>query len=460
MIVPKTKAEVKQEIITEDMLVVNPNAAGIDIASKEHWVCVPKRRDEENIKRFSAFTCDLYAIARWLKKCSITTVAMESTSVYWIPLFQILESEGFEVYLVNAKHFKNVPGRGKTDRLDCQWLQKLHSFGLLRASFRPNDQICQIRTLLRYRESLIRMNAKHTQHMHKALDQMNIKLGKVIDDITGVSGTKIISAILDGQRDPEKLADLCDYRIKAGREEIIKSLEGDYRREHLFTLKQSLQLYRFTTEQIVSCDNEIENFLQHMDDKMEVQATFEFFDNKSLKKKKRRSNEPYYNAQRYLLKIVGVDVTKVDGLGASTVQTIVFEVGLDMHKFKTDKHFTSWLGLSPEPNKTGGKDRTQKTRKVQSRAAAAFRLGARSLQHSTCYLGNFFRRVAARRGYAKAVTATARKLAVIYYHMVKEGKEYQALDENFYEQQYKQRVIKNLEKRAKQLGFELVPQKD
>lgn len=445
----------------EKLQVVNPDAAGIDIGSEENWVCVPPNRCKDNIRQFGGFTCDLYAIAHWLKECNVTTVAMESTGVYWIPLYQILEAQGFEVCLVNAKHFKNVPGRPKTDRLDCKWLQRLHAYGLLSPSFRPDEQICQIRSLLRHRENLVRMNAKNIQYMQKSLDQMNIKLAKVISDITGVTGIKIIEAILNGERDLEKLAELRHSTIKAPKQEIVKSLEGDYRPEHLFTLKQSLEAYNFIKEQILQCDGEIEKYLQEMDktDNTPTQITFEFIEQPKTnsKYKKPNKNSPNYDANSYLLKIAGVDLAKVPGLDGSTAQTILFEIGLDMHKWKSEKHFASWLGLCPNSKKSAGKILSSKTNKVKNRATSAFRMAARSLQKSQCYLGAFFRRILSRRGFAKAVTATARKLAIIVYHMLKHGVEYQEVGENFYLEKYKEKVLRSLQRRAQQIGFDLVP---
>lgn len=443
----------------EKIEVVNPKSAGIDIGSKEHWVGVPPEMAEENVRKFGTFTCDLYEIAEWLTELGITTVAMESTGVYWIPLFQILEAAGIEVCLVNAKYFKNVPGRGKTDRLDCKWLQKLHTFGLLRASFRPDPQICQIRSLLRHRENIVRMGATHIRHMQKALEQMNIKLVNVISNIAGVTGLKIIQAIIDGERDLAKLADLKDYRIKASEEEIIKSLQGDYRDEHLFALKQSLEMYNFVQKQIIECDLEIEKYLQKMDKQDEPgQATFEFVKTGKHRnrKNKAKKNEPRYDANSYLLKITGVDLTKIAGISDSTALTIVFEIGLDMTKWKSEKHFISWLGLCPKPDKSGGKILGTETRKVQNRATQAFRMAALSLNKSDSYLGHFFRKIAAKRGFHKAITATARKIAVIVYAMLKNKMPFKELGPDFYLQQNKEKMIRNLIRRATALGLEVV----
>lgn len=454
------KKQLKKALMDETLSIINPNAAGIDIGAKEQWVCIPANRCEDNIRRFDAFTCDLLEIARWLKDNSITTVAMESTGVYWIPLYQILETRGFEVYLVNAKHFKNIPGRKKTDKIDCKWLQKLHSFGLLTSSFRPNDEICRIRSLFRHRQNTVKQNSRNILHMQKALEQMNIKLHHVIDDITGVTGTKIIQEILKGERDPLKLAQLKHFRIKATLQEIVKSLEGDYRSEHLFALKQSFDSYNFKKAQIVECDVELEKMLQEMDKTLK-QSTFDFLEEEGqIKKKKKRKpkrNAPSYDAHSYLKNIVGVDLTEIPGIKELTAQTIIFEIGLDMSKWATSKHIASWIGLAPNPQKSGGKIIKQRTKKISNRAANALRMGASTLQNSKTYLGAFFRKVLFRSGRAAAITATARKLLVIIYNMLKNKTPYHELGEEYLLQQNKDRVMRKLSKQAKKLGFSLVP---
>lgn len=443
--------------------VINPNAAGIDIGSAEHWICVPPDRSEQNIRKFGTFTSDLYATAKWLKEeCQITTVAMEATGVLWIPLFQILEEAGLEVWLANPKHCKNVPGRPKTDRYDCQWLQRLHACGLITRSFRPQDNICQIRALVRYRDSLIRMNATNINHMHKALEQMNIKLNLVVSDITGMTGLAIIDAILNGERDPQKMAQLKDPRIKASNEDICKALVGDYREEHLFTLKLSLNHYRFILDQITQCDQDIERHLQQMFQTQEQlqqdQLMFDFAAPLPQKRKRKPVKNPIsFSADSYLYNITGVDLTQIPGIHENTALTIISEIGLDMSKWETDKHFTSWLGLCPNRKISGGKLLSCFTRKVQNRAANAFRMAAMSLKKAQCYLGAFFRRIAAKRDFSKAVTATARKIAVIFYHMLKDGTSFFELGHEFYEKQYREHRIKNLHRQAAEFGFELVP---
>ncbi len=319
----RSKRASKRKAVQE---VIHPNAAGIDIGAEQSYVAVPADRDETPVRSFGCFTEDLHALAHWLQACGIDTVAMESTGVYWVPLFQILEGYGFEVYLVNARHVKNVPGR-KTDVLDCQWLQQLHSFGLLSASFRPEDDICVLRSYWRHRNNLIRYAAAHVQHMQKALEQMNVQLHKVISDITGVTGLRIIEAILDGERDRQKLAALKDHRIKSSADRIAKALEGDYRQEHLFALRQALETYRFYQQQIALCDQQIETYISGLDDRVDVTQT-PLPPLKSGRKKPSR-NQPAFDLRTHLYRISGVDFTRVEGLNVLTVQTILSEVGLD-----------------------------------------------------------------------------------------------------------------------------------
>lgn len=444
---------------SQGFIVTNTNAAGIDIGSKEHWVCVPADRCEKNIRKFGTFTSDLHTMANWLKECQVTTVAMEATGVLWIPPFQILEEAGLDVCLANPKHCKNVPGRPKTDRYDCQWLQRLHSCGLIMRSFRPEDDICKVRAYVRYRQSLIEENAVNIHHMHKALEQMNIRLGLVVSDITGVTGLAIIDAILDGERDPHKLLELKDRRIKASEEDICKALVGDYRKEHLFMLKIALERYRSTIGQLGQCDQEIAHCLEEMfpEQEQKDQLTFDFAEslpNKS--KRKPAKNAVGFAADTYLYKITGVDLTQIPGIHENNALSIIAETGLDMSQWATDKHFASWLGLSPNRKISGGKVLSSATRKVQNRAAHAFRMAALALKYAHCHLGAFFRRIAAKRDFSKAVTATARKIATIFYHMLKDGKSFVELGQDFYEQQYREQRIKSLQRQAASLGFQLV----
>lgn len=432
---------------------INKNAAGIDIGSGEHWVCVPSDRAEQNVRSFGCFTPDLMALAEWLIECQVETVAMEATGVYWIPLFQILEAKGLEVNLVNAHHVKTVPGR-KSDVLDCQWLQKLHTFGLLSASFRPNDQICVLRSYIRQRETLIKEAGTHIQRMQKALIQMNLQLHKVISDITGTTGMAIIRAIVAGERNPHKLAALKDRRIQSSTDKIAQALSGDYRAEHLFALQQELILYDIYQQQITATDREIENCLAKFESQTEDPPPAR----KGKKRKKPPGNEPNFNLHRHLFRIGGVDFTQIDGLNVLTVQTILSEVGLDPTRFPTVKHFCSWLGLCPGSRITGGKVKSSQTRKVVNRAANAFRLAAQSLSRSRSALGSFYRRLRSRLGAPKAITATAHKLARMFYRLWTTREAYTDPGADYYQQQYRERMVNNLKKKALSLGFELVAQ--
>jgi transposase len=447
----KKKRKRKRKVTDLDALEqINLNAAGIDIGAEEIFVAVPKGRDAESVRSFPTFTVDLHRMADWLEMCGIETVAMESTGVYWIPLYEILEERGFDVNLVNARHIKNVSGR-KSDVLDCQWIQQLHTYGLLQPSFRPPEQICAIRSLVRHRDMLIRYRSSHIQHMQKALVLMNIQLTNVLSDITGMTGMKIIRDIVAGKRDPEVLARHRDRRCKKSRSEIVKSLEGNYKREHVFALKQALELYDFYDRQLRACD-------------VELEALYDKFDppdgsgtEPPARTTKRRKNQPYFDLTRSLYRLTGVDLTKVDGLDAMTAQTILSEIGIDMSPWPTVKHFTSWLRLAPNNKVTGGRVRSRRTQPTQNRASTAFRIAAQSLARSDSALGAFYRRMRARHGAPKAITATAHKLARIVYFMLKRREPYRDPGADYYEEQHRVRVIRNLQRRAAKLGMRLEP---
>jgi transposase len=377
---------------------------------------------------------------------------MESTSVYWIPLFLLLEEQGFEVCLVNARHVKNVPGR-KTDVEDCQWLQYLHSVGLLRGSFHPPEEVSAVRSVLRHRSSLVRMAASHVQHMQKALTQMNVQLHHVISDITGKTGLLILNAILAGERDPATLAELRDRRIRASRETIAKALVGTWRREHLFTLGQSLSAYRHYQGQITQCDGEIQEMLSHFDSRIDPTQPPPM----PSPSHKPRGNEPYFDLRTEMYRILGTDLTAVPGLEAATVHTLFAELGRDLSAFRTSEHFCSWLGLCPDNRISGGKILSVQTRKVKHRAATVLRLAAQSLHRSDSLLGEFYRRMRARLGAPKAITATAHKLARLIYHLITTGQPY---DESVFahsEQRQQQRRARRLQTQAAAMGYKLVP---
>jgi transposase len=433
---------------------LNPDAAGIDIGATEIYVAVPPDRDSEPVRMFPTFTQDLHRLADWLQQTGIRTVAMESTGVYWIPLMQILEDRGLNVYLVNAKHVKNVPGR-KTDVSDCQWLQYLHSVGLLRASFRPDQEICAIRSLWRHRDSLVEMATCHVQHMQKALDQMNLQIHHVISDITGSTGLAIVGAILKGERDPEKLALLRDPRIRASHETIVKSLVGDYRREHLFTLRQSLEMYRQYERKLLLCEAEIQRLMQTLEGQSDPSRLPQAKD--SVKKCKVMSPAKAMTLRAEAYRILGVDLTTIPGISVLHVQTILAELGPDFSKFRNAAAFSSWMGLCPNNDISGGKVLWSRTRKVKNRVALTLRMAAQSLQHSKSSLGEFYRRMRTRLGAPKAITATAHKLARIIFHLLTTKEAY---DDSVFarsEERCQHRARKRLIAQARALGFNLVP---
>jgi transposase len=435
------------------MPVLCPNAAGVDIGSREHYVAVPPDRDEQSVRTFGNFTCDLHLMAKWLRECGIVTVAMESTGVYWIPVFEVLEQYGFEVMLVDARQVKTVPGR-KTDVLDCQWIQILHSVGLLRGAFRPDGPVAVVRSYWRQRAGLVESCSKQIHLMHKALEQMNVQLHKVLTDITGMTGMKIIRAIVSGERDPVALARMRHPLVKSSEETIAKALMGNYRAEHMFALTQALELYDVYQEKIRDCDKQIERVMKTFEAKADPKALAAKPTKKS--KYKRRKNEPYFNLRSHLYRMTGVDLTLIDGIDAMTAQTVVSESGFDMSRFPREKNYASWFGLCPDNRITGGKVKRRRSRNVHNRGAQALRLAAQSLHSSKTALGAFYRRMRARLGPAKAITATAHKLAKLIYRMLKYGEDYVDKGQDWYEQQYRHRVLRNLRNRAQHMGYALI----
>ena len=429
--------------------IVHPDAGGIDIGSRKHYVAVPGDRDAEAVRCFGCLTPDLHAMARWLKACRVTTVAIESTGVYWIPVMQVLEEYGLEVYLVDARQAKNLPGR-KTDVKDCQWLQQLHSHGLLSRAFRPADAICVLRSYWRHRKELVEMASMQVQWMHKSLEQMNLQLHKVLSDITGVTGMKILKAILDGQRDAVVLAQMKHPLVQSSEDTLAQALTGDWRVEHLFTLRQAVELYEVYRQKIEACDQEIERYMQSLNVRGDAK------DLPSRGGGTRRKNQPHFDLRRRLYELTGTDLTSIDGIDAMTAQTVVSESGIDMSRFATEKHYSSWLGLCPNHQITGGKVRRRRTRKVRNRAAQALRVAAQSLHKSKTALGAYYRRMRSRLGPAKAITATAHKLAVLIYRMLKYGMTYVDQGQQAYEKQYRERTLQMLKKRVKQMGYAMV----
>ena len=437
----------------EGLSQLNLNASGIDVGATSHYVAVPADRAEQPVQEFEAFTADLYRLADWLTGCGVETVVMESTGVYWIPLFGVLEERGFQVMLVDPRRIKNVPGR-KTDVRDCQWLQQLHTYGLLSGAFRPDEDIRRLRSYLRQRAMLVEYASHHVQHMQKALTQMNVKLQHVISDITGKTGMDIMEAIVRGERSPRRLAQLRDPRIKSDEKTIAKSLQGHWRQEHIFELTQALELYRTYQDKIAQCDGEIEAQLERFEDRSDGEPPA------PNGKKRNQKNAPRFDVQNQLYRMTGVDLTRIDGVDAYTALKVVSEIGTDMTKWPTAKHFASWLGLSPNNRITGGRVMSSKTKASANRAAAALRLAANALHRSDSALGAFLRRKKVHLGAPKAITATAHKLARLIYTMLRYGQEYVDAGADYYEKQYQDRALRAAKRRAAQLGYDLVPMSD
>lgn len=437
----KKSLKIEKRNLPKHLQHINLHAAGIDIGSRSHFVAVPEGASEQPVREFESFTDDLHQMADWLIACGVTTVVMESTGIYWIPAFEILESEGLDVKLVNARHVKNVPGR-KSDVLDCQWLQQLHTYGLLGGAFRPTEQVCTLRAYVRQRMNLVRYASSHVQHMQKALSQMNLQLANVVSDITGATGMRIIKAILEGERNPLVLASMRDRRCKNTEETIARSLHGNYRAEHLFSLKQAVDLYNFYQGQLAECDREILAQLVTFD---AVSGTDDG-----------TGSKPPTTLADALTRMSGVDLTKIDGIDTDSALKIIAEIGVDMGRWKSAKHFASWLGLCPGTKVSGGKVLSGKSKQVTNRAAAALRMAAFGLLNSKSAIGAYLRRLRSRLGSPKALTATAHKLARLVYTMLKNGTDYVDVGQKYYEEQYRGRVVQNLKRKAQELGFELI----
>jgi transposase len=442
--------------LDEQLRMIQPHASGIDVGATSHFVAVPPGSDPEgqDVREFEAFTCGLHKLVQWLKVCKVESVAMESTGVYWIPLFELLEREGFEVKLVDARSSMNVSGR-KSDISDCQWLQQLQSYGLLAAAFRPEDQVCVLRSYMRQRAMLVEHASQHIQHMQKALTQMNLKLQHVVSDVSGVTGLKIIRAILGGERHPATLAKFRDPHCKNPEEVIAKSLEGNYRTEHLFALQQAVDLYDFLQRKIAECDVQLEAHLKTFEDHSagrDVPKTHK------VRRSGVHDNAPSFDLRTALFRMAGVDLTGIDGLDSYTVAKVTAETGTDMSPWPTEKQWTSWLGLCPNNKISGGQVLSSRTKRCANRASMALRIAAQTLYRSKSALGAYFRRMRARLGPAKATTATAHKLARIIYNLLKNGGTYQDCGADYYEQQYQERAVRNLHRRAKELGYKLVPE--
>ncbi len=435
------------------MKVHHPDAAAIDIGATMHMAAVGADRSSEPVRSFGTFTDDLHKLADWFAECGVKTVAMESTSVYWIPIFELLDERGIDVVLVNARDAKHVPGR-KTDVSDAQWLQRLHSYGLLRASFHPKGDIVELRAYLRHRERLLDYAAAHIQHMQKALTQMNLQLHHVVTDITGATGMRVIRSIIGGERDPAVLASLRDTRCHASIETIAKALTGHYRTEHLFALEQAVALYDVYQTKVSACDVAIKGVLKRLSSLRMVEA-------KPIepprRRRSRQPNEPAFNVRNALYAVLGRDLTQIHGIGPYLALKLVSECGDDLSAWPSAKHFTSWLCLAPNNKISGGKVLSSKTRRSGSRAAALLRLAAVTIGRTDTALGAFYRRLSARIGKSKAVTATARKIAVLFYNALRYGMDYVDPGAAYYETRYRERVVDNLQRRAKAFGYVLLP---
>jgi transposase len=438
---------------TTTLPLVHPNAAGIDIGDTFHAVAVPEGRDDVRVKTFGAMTCDLLSIAEWLKKCGIDTIAMESTGVYWKPLFGVLIKEGFEVYLVNSKTVRNITGR-KNDEDDAVWIQKLHSCGLLKSSYLPDDKQEALRSLVRYRKTLTQDCSRFVLRMQKAMELMNIKLHTVIRDITGQSGLAVVNAIIGGERNPEKLQAFVGKYVKADRETILKSLQGTWRSEQLFLLKECYHSYCYYKERIAVCDQEIEAYLQVYQKAERTSAVQESKNTATLSgaKKHAQKNKPGFNTYNFLKTIHGVDVMAIYGIGDMAALEILSETGTDLSKWPTEKHFVSWLNLCPNNKITGGKVISSTLlRKHPNIASQAFRHAANAVQRSDNWLGDYFRRMKSKSGNRYAVVATANKIATIYYKMVRYKQEFNPVDLQEYQSKYKQAKIAHLERKLSEL---------
>jgi len=451
----KQRREMTRKIQSEDISLemIHPDAAGIDIGNESHYVAVPPTRDSQPVRRFGCTTAELKAMADWLKQCGIRTVAMQSTGVYWIAVYDILEQAGLEVYLVNARDTKNLPGR-KSDVQESQWLMKLHTYGLLRNSFRPSPEIRTMRSYWRQRNDLVQSAGRHIQRMQKALTQMNIQLANVLSDVSGMTGQAIIKAILAGERDPHKLAAFRDHRVKASEEEIARSLEGNWEEDVLFVLKQEQDGYEFCQKQMTECDQRLEQYLQQREDRSAGATLPEEKRKERLKKKK--GNKPRFDLRTGLFRMTGTDLTRIDGIDVMTAMTILSEAGWDMSKWETEDHFVSWLRLCPDNRISGDKIIGKGRLPTNNRVSIALKMAANTLRTSKTYLGAQFRRLRSRLDTPVAIKAMAAKLARLVYRMLRSGMKYVDQGAAFYEAQHRQLQIKHLKTKAAKLGFQLI----
>ena len=460
---PRIQKNLRQPPSHEPLHVTHRHAAGIDVHANIHWVAVPPADAPApptehpanlpaHVRSFGTCTADLIELANWLAQCGVKTIAMESTGIYWIPLFELLEARGFKVLLVEPRQSRHAPGRPKSDVLDCQWLQRLHSYGLLTASFRPADQVVVLRSYLRQRQMLIRYGGQHVQHMQKALEQMNVKLAEVVSDVSGVTGMAIIRAILRGERNPLELAKLRNDHCKRTEAQIARALYGNWRAEHLFALQQAVTLYDCYRQQLQVCDEQLHAYLKTFADQSQGRPRPQ---RQVRRRRERGSNDPAFDVANLLYRLAGVDLTVLEGIDANTALVILSEVGRDVSRFPTAKHFSSWLGLCPQHQGSAGKIRSRRVQRGASRAGRTFRLAVLGCHHAKHALGAFYRRIQARAGSPKAIVATARKLAERVYRLLKYGAEYVCQEMEAYETAYRKRLLKGLARRAAELGYRL-----
>lgn len=447
----RVRRTAKRVSIEGPLALLRPNAAGIDVGSEEHYVSVPPDRDAEPVRRFGCYTSELRRMAEWLKACRIETVAMEATGVYWVPIFEVLEEYGFEVYLVDARQTKNVSGR-KTDVVDCQWIRQLHSYGLLSAAFRPQQEIAAMRAYWRHRQGLVESCARQIHLMQKALEQMNVQLHKAVSDITGVTGLSIMRRIVAGDRDPKALATMRQRGVHRSEAEIAEALNGNYRGEHVFALAQAVECYDFLQGQIERCDREIQQCMTGIATKTSPPL------DSQRSSRQRKKNQPHFDLRVELHRIAGVDLTRIEGIDALTAQTVISECGVDMTRFPSEKNMASWLGLCPNNKKTGGRIHSRHTRRIKNRAADALRRAAQALHRSKSALGAEYRRLSDRLGAPKAITAMAHKLARLIYRLLKHGEAYVSEGLEQYETRHRERALRSLRHHAQELGYDLVLQ--
>lgn len=435
---------------------VRPNVAGVDLGSREHWACGPRRGDEQpNVRQFGTTTVELHALLQWLQAEGVESVAMESTSVYWIPLYELLEANGIEVMLVNVRHLSRVPGR-KSDMRDCQWLQQLHSCGLLQGSFRPDEATCRLRALTRERGNLVAERTRIVQRMQKALDQMNVQVHHAVSDLTGKTGLAIVRAIVEGNRDPIALARLRDPRCKKSAAEIAQHLTGTWRDEHLFNLRMGLRRYDEIMEIIAQYDAQLCRWVAEMAPPDRREPRVPAHPNRGKGAAMRRRGD---DATRQVLwRWVGVDLTRIDGMGATAAEGVLTEIGPDLSTFPDEQHFVSWLRLSPKNDTSAGKPvRPRRNGTGATRVAAVLRMAASTLAHSETALGAYYRRIARRKGNALAIFATARKLAQLVFRMLRYGQDYVDEGAAAYEARFHRQRLRQLTHTAQQLGYNLVP---